>query len=359
MSNPALDELVKKSTELLSKLVKKTPVTAKLLSKPPFRYLHDLLTEISKTHKLAAGLFSATEMVAENVKDKAAKVAYLQKWIDCTEFATNLKVRLNPLKLVAGLEPEETNAFLQLVAKMALKKVNTAPAVDKVLHGLKFNEKAPDTAAEEKQLNEAIEPSETNPQELPETNEPSIVSIKQKVEQELHITQETTSIAQPRSRNPSNQPRIDKSKPTNDDESSNKMKLSPEYPSDKDAQDDESGLQIPVESSSLQNSTSQSTISAPSSGRRARPVSARPPPPKVRSVNITQDQISKAAPVIIREGAEAEDDEFLVQMADENLKLPNTGFPLETSDKHGYMKLTQVALYKRYFKQRRICRASK
>ena len=40
-------------------------------------------------------------------------------------YATGVQLRVNPLKVVAGLEPEETNAFLQLIAKVILKKVYT------------------------------------------------------------------------------------------------------------------------------------------------------------------------------------------------------------------------------------------
>lgn len=37
--------------------------------------------------------------------------------------STGVFVRMQPAKVIAGLEPEETNAFLQLFAKAVLKKV--------------------------------------------------------------------------------------------------------------------------------------------------------------------------------------------------------------------------------------------
>jgi TRAF3-interacting protein 1 len=46
------------------------------------------------------------------------------------ELATGVKVKANPLKIVAGLEPEETNALLQLIGKMVIKKVANTHKVD-------------------------------------------------------------------------------------------------------------------------------------------------------------------------------------------------------------------------------------
>jgi hypothetical protein len=47
----------------------------------------------------------------------------LQKIIRCVSVATGTDISLNPLKVVAGLEPEETNRFLQILGKAAIKKV--------------------------------------------------------------------------------------------------------------------------------------------------------------------------------------------------------------------------------------------
>lgn len=63
-----LDELTKKSIDILGRIIKKTPLNQKLLSKPPFRYLHDLFTEIMRSTPFAAGLYSEFEMNSENVK---------------------------------------------------------------------------------------------------------------------------------------------------------------------------------------------------------------------------------------------------------------------------------------------------
>lgn len=41
------ESVAKKTQETLGKVIKKPPLTEKLLSKPPFRYLHDIFSEVS------------------------------------------------------------------------------------------------------------------------------------------------------------------------------------------------------------------------------------------------------------------------------------------------------------------------
>ena len=38
--------IVKKTQDTLGKIIKKPPLTEKLLSKPPFRFLHDIMTSV-------------------------------------------------------------------------------------------------------------------------------------------------------------------------------------------------------------------------------------------------------------------------------------------------------------------------
>ena len=60
--------VAKKTQDTLGKVIKKPPLTEKLLSKPPFRFLHDILTEVIKNTGVLKGLYKADELNSENVK---------------------------------------------------------------------------------------------------------------------------------------------------------------------------------------------------------------------------------------------------------------------------------------------------
>uniref|UniRef100_A0A671DZZ9 TRAF3 interacting protein 1 n=1 Tax=Rhinolophus ferrumequinum TaxID=59479 RepID=A0A671DZZ9_RHIFE len=47
--------VVKRTQEALGKVIRRPPLTEKLLSKPPFRYLHDIITEVFLRRALHTG----------------------------------------------------------------------------------------------------------------------------------------------------------------------------------------------------------------------------------------------------------------------------------------------------------------
>ena len=100
-----------------------TQLTETLLKKPPFRFLHDVVSEVQRNTGYARHLFDEEEKTSANIKDKAAKVRYLTKIIACVAIdsgvGSSADVLARPLKIVAGLEPERTNAFLQALARCA------------------------------------------------------------------------------------------------------------------------------------------------------------------------------------------------------------------------------------------------
>ena len=99
----------------LAKLVNKTPINDKLLSRPPFRYLYDLITEINEKTKC----FQLMDIDADNVT-KEQKIDFLKSIID--QIGTDVNAK--PSKIVAGMEVEQTWEFLNLIAVKATAKYN-------------------------------------------------------------------------------------------------------------------------------------------------------------------------------------------------------------------------------------------
>ncbi|XP_078407556.1 TRAF3-interacting protein 1 isoform X5 [Cetorhinus maximus] len=138
MSGP----FVKRTQESLGRVIKKPPLTEKLLSKPPFRYLHDIFTEVIRTTGFLKGLYTEFEMKSDNVKDKDAKIAFLQKAIDVVMMVSGDSLSVKPARVVAGHEPEKTNELLQIIAKCCLNKLSSDESVRRVLSGEKIDLKA-------------------------------------------------------------------------------------------------------------------------------------------------------------------------------------------------------------------------
>ncbi|XP_055617283.1 TRAF3-interacting protein 1 [Toxorhynchites rutilus septentrionalis] len=132
--------VIKKTQSSLGKYVKKPALTEKLLKKPPFRFLHDVINVVIKDTGFLKGLYTPEELVSDNIKDREAKIAYLQKLIDVTKIVTGKELKVRPSKVVAGLEPEKTNELLQAIGHALDKKLDSSSAVSII------NEKASDGA---------------------------------------------------------------------------------------------------------------------------------------------------------------------------------------------------------------------
>ncbi|XP_072024223.1 LOW QUALITY PROTEIN: TRAF3-interacting protein 1-like [Amphiura filiformis] len=131
------EDFVKETQSKLGKIIDKPPLTEKLLKKPPFRYLHDIITEVVKKSGFMKGLYNDSEMDSKNFKDKESKIAFLQKAVEVAVMVTGKSLSVRPSKIVAGHEPEKTNELLQVIANAILKKMDSTDAVRKVLNGEK------------------------------------------------------------------------------------------------------------------------------------------------------------------------------------------------------------------------------
>ncbi|CAL8341424.1 unnamed protein product [Boreogadus saida] len=134
--------VVKKTQDTLGKVIKKPPLTDKLLGKPPFRYLHDIFSEVIRTTGFMKGLYVENDMKSDNVKEKDSKIAFLQKAIDVVMLVSGESLAVKPARIVAGHEPERTNELLQAIAKCCLSKMSSEDAVRRVLAGEKVDPKS-------------------------------------------------------------------------------------------------------------------------------------------------------------------------------------------------------------------------
>ena len=69
-------KIIKKTQESLGKAIKKPPLTEKLLNKPPFRFLHDIITEVIKNNGTLNGLYSDGELNSANVTVSTIFIIY-------------------------------------------------------------------------------------------------------------------------------------------------------------------------------------------------------------------------------------------------------------------------------------------
>ena len=141
MPTPPLDELVAQVQAELQPLVAKPKLTEKLLQKPPFRFLLDIVVAVTAATGLGAGLFSAEESDGALVVEKEAKLAFLERLVNFLGLFLNTHCGAKPKSIVAGLEPEATNEMLQLLAVAAAHAVVEAVRVDVEAVGLHRGER--------------------------------------------------------------------------------------------------------------------------------------------------------------------------------------------------------------------------
>lgn len=130
----SIEALITKTQETLQPLVPKPKLADKLLMKPPFRFLHDVFAAVTQSRGFAQGLYTPFELDSANLKEKHHKTGYLDKMIVCVGLCLGKDVDVRSAKIVAGLEPENTNIFLQDLAQAASNaSLDWAGAVTKTL----------------------------------------------------------------------------------------------------------------------------------------------------------------------------------------------------------------------------------
>uniref|UniRef100_A0A8B9Z5I2 TRAF3-interacting protein 1 n=1 Tax=Buteo japonicus TaxID=224669 RepID=A0A8B9Z5I2_9AVES len=102
------------------------------------------------------GLYTDFELKSDNVKDKDAKISFLQKAIDAVVMVTGEPLSVKPARVVAGHEPEKTNEFLQAIGKCCLNKLSSDVAVKRILAGERADAKGkPPSKSQDKESRES------------------------------------------------------------------------------------------------------------------------------------------------------------------------------------------------------------
>ena len=126
--NLKMGDFWKATADMFGSLFEKPKMAEKLLIKPPFKYIFDIISETikvfifletsflcytTKVTGFAKGLYNSEEMNSASYSTKEQKVFYLRKIITLTSSILNEEIEAKPNKIVAGVEPEYTNAMLQ------------------------------------------------------------------------------------------------------------------------------------------------------------------------------------------------------------------------------------------------------
>lgn len=177
--------VIKATQSSLGKYIKRPPLNEKLLKKPPFRFLHDIITNVIKNTGFFDGLFDENELVSDNVKDRDSKVAFLNKIITVLSLATGKSIAAKPSKIVAGQDPDKTNELLQCIAEALDNKVSSVDAVKKYRNKEKSpnkNEKAEKKVKEDVSLPNA---KKSDKKVIPKTNEKVVKLRREGTEQSI------------------------------------------------------------------------------------------------------------------------------------------------------------------------------
>ena len=95
-----------------------------LLSQTCCRFIHDIVTATMMATGFPKNYFTAQELASKNLKDKASKVAFLNKLIHLVSVCHGSEFDVRSSKIVAGLEPVHTNLLLSLFGEIAVNAKN-------------------------------------------------------------------------------------------------------------------------------------------------------------------------------------------------------------------------------------------
>jgi len=132
---------IEKTQNTLGKVIQRPTLSEKNLSRPPFRFIHDIVTQLIKKTGFFKDLFPPEMLDSKNVTEKDQKVKFLQAIIACTTLVYGKEITVKASSIVSGKEPENTNKLLQVIGKCILDKKSSDEAVEQLKNGGKKAEK--------------------------------------------------------------------------------------------------------------------------------------------------------------------------------------------------------------------------
>lgn len=122
---PVDESMIDCTIRLLQSLIATPKLTEKHLQKPPFRLLHDIVCSLIRDVGFPDNYFDPSELHIKNLSEIAPKLEFLEKLLDLVSIVNAVDLAfINPKKIVAGLEFENTNRMLQELAKAAASGIS-------------------------------------------------------------------------------------------------------------------------------------------------------------------------------------------------------------------------------------------
>ena len=117
----ALNQAIDRAMKVLQPMFQRPKLRSRLLSKPPFRFLHDIISAIMKSTDFPSNLlFTEEELQSSTFKnDKEAKIAFLDKMIAIVNASRELPVEVESRHIVAGVEAVSTLNLLVAFGELA------------------------------------------------------------------------------------------------------------------------------------------------------------------------------------------------------------------------------------------------
>ncbi|RNF23812.1 putative TRAF3-interacting protein 1-like [Trypanosoma conorhini] len=91
-------------------------LTPKLLKRPPFRFIADIVTAINARFAAYDHIFTPDQLDVTKIDSKEKKIEYLTTLVKYVGSLLGGKIDVNVKRIVSGSEPEKTNVFLQRLA---------------------------------------------------------------------------------------------------------------------------------------------------------------------------------------------------------------------------------------------------